>query len=162
MFLPNRPQSVTVKWLSSGCDLQGCLINMWSFSCQFVFNQIWTMEADNEIPESHPESSSAFGWTFYLSVVLCNLLPESYAGYQEAAAASSLNVPLCAVSSAVSEEITSLQKIPRCLQRSTNHEEAKESKHGFSQRSRRSILYLCHNLLMHPGKSLILISACKR
>lgn len=63
------------------------------------------MEADNEIPESHPESSSAFGWSFCLSVVLsaiCNLLPESYAGYQEAADASYLNVPLYAVSSVVS------------------------------------------------------------
>lgn len=84
------------------CDLEGCLISMWSFSCQFVFNQTWTMEADNEIPESHPESSSAFGWSFCMSVVLsvlCNLLPESYTGHQEAADASHLNVPLCAVSS---------------------------------------------------------------
>lgn len=62
------------------------------------------MEADNETPESLPESSSAFGWSFCVSVVLsvlCNLLPESYTGPQEAADASYLNLPLYAVSSVV-------------------------------------------------------------
>lgn len=146
LFLPNRPH----QWQWNGFPVvwpAGILISMWSFSCQFVFNQIWTMEADNEIPESRPESSSAF-WSFCLAValsVLCNLLPESCPGHQEAADACYLNILCCFLCNKCLKR--SLHGRMRCQECCTScrQEEAKESRNGLLEV--KELLCLCHSLL---------------
>lgn len=96
-------------------------------------------------PESHPESSSAFGWTFCLSVVLgvlCNLLPGELhrPRTRKLQTASVSHVTLHTVSSGVSVSrdrfIAEADRAVWSATQPTGQKEADERKHVLSYWSR--------------------------
>lgn len=125
----------------------------------FVFDHIQTIEADNEIPESHPESSSAFGQAFCFSAVrsaLCNLLPGRLHWPQHHEAADILfacNLPYCFFQTKFLKRSLYLGSRRRCLLcHKPQARGRQEGRHVFSYGSKRSIPYLCHSLLMQLSK----------